>query len=392
MTARQPFACVLGGVDLLRAVGMAGIPCATVSARGALPRFSRFARASVAWHDPLAATEELLQALVTFAATAGEPPVLFYQGDGDTLFVSRCRERLRPHLRFVVPRAALVEDLVDKDRFQRLAAHLGLPVPPSITLRPDAPPPRDVGFPFPALVKPIARQLATWQPMAGHAKAVEVESAAQLHAVWREAARYGTALLVQQLVPGREDRIESYHVYVDDEGCIAADFTGRKVRTYPTRFGQSTALELTTAADVRALGAELVQRMALRGVAKLDFKRDPRGVLHLLEVNPRFNLWHHLGAVAGVNLPAIVYADLTGRPRPRTTAVTPGLGWTRPLEDLRAVRAGGESLRTWLRWTLAARARSGLALDDPLLPLGWVLRRLPGPRGRAAPSASPTAA
>src|SRR5215470_19812901 len=40
----------------------------------------------------------------------------------------------------------------------------------------------------------------------------------------------------------------------------------------------------------------------LTGVAKPDFKRAPDGRLLLLEINPRFNLWHHLGAVAGVNL------------------------------------------------------------------------------------------
>jgi predicted ATP-grasp superfamily ATP-dependent carboligase len=120
--------------------------------------------------------------------------------------------------------------------------------------------------------------------------------------------------------------------------------------------------------------------MGLRGVAKLDFKRDRDGTLYLLEVNPRFNLWHHLGAVAGLNLPAIVYADLTGAPRPPTTNVQAGLGWSRPLQDFRAVRAAGQSVQTWLRWTLAARARSGIAMDDPLLMIGWALRHAPGTR------------
>ena len=60
----------------------------------------------------------------------------------------------------------------------------------------------------------------------------------------------------------------------------------------------------------------IVERLALTGVAKLDFKRDPQGNLRLLEINPRFNLWHHAGAIAGVNIPALVYADLAGLPRP----------------------------------------------------------------------------
>jgi D-aspartate ligase len=50
----------------------------------------------------------------------------------------------------------------------------------------------------------------------------------------------------------------------------------------------------------------VLARLGVRGVAKLDIKRDDRGRLHLLEINPRSNLWHDPGAVAGVNLPAMV--------------------------------------------------------------------------------------
>lgn len=378
MSEAKSFACVLGGVDLLRAIGLAGIPCVSVSPEGALPRFSRFSRSSVTWRDPAREPEALLVALVEFARKAGEPPVLFYQGDADTLFISRFRHRLAPHLRFVIPEASLVEDLVDKERFQALARRLALPVPPSTSLTPDRPPPRDLGVEFPALVKPVSRQLVTWQPMAGHAKAVQVDSLRELNEVWRRAAAYRTPLLVQQLIPGDETRVESYHVYVDEGGHIVAAFTGRKVRTLPVRFGQSTALELTDQPDLHALGADLVGRMDLRGVAKLDFKRDADGTLYLLEVNPRFNLWHHLGAMAGVNLPALVYADLTGGARPSTSRAVAGVAWSRPLPDWRAVRASGGSFRTWLRWTLKARARSGVAVDDPLLMFGWALHRISG--------------
>jgi predicted ATP-grasp superfamily ATP-dependent carboligase len=44
-----------------------------------------------------------------------------------------------------------------------------------------------------------------------------------------------------------------------------------------------------------------------------------------LEINPRFTLWHHAGAVAGVNIPALVYADLTGTPRPATARAKAGV-------------------------------------------------------------------
>jgi len=63
----------------------------------------------------------------------------------------------------------------------------------------------------------------------------------------------------------------------------------------------------------------------LTGVAKLDFKRDLQGNLRLLEINPRFNLWHHRGAIVGVNIPALGYADLTGLLRPPPIRVKAGI-------------------------------------------------------------------
>jgi hypothetical protein len=65
----------------------------------------------------------------------------------------------------------------------------------------------------------------------------------------------------------------------------------------------------------------VLARLGVPGVAKLDFKRDDPGRLHLLEINARFNLWHDPGAVAGVNLPATVCYGRSPSP-----TMTPALG------------------------------------------------------------------
>jgi D-aspartate ligase len=187
---------------------------------------------------------------------------------------------------------------------------------------------------------------------------------------------------VKEFVHGSEARIESYHCYVDQEGRVAGEFTGRKIRTYPMRFGHTTALEITEAADVRRLGRDIVERLGISGVAKLDFKRDMQGQLRLLEINPRFTLWHHPAAVAGVNIPALVYADLTGRPRPAPARLRAGLRWCRPWKDFPAAREAGESLASWTRWSLGCEAKSTLSLDDPLPFLRATLYRLVRDGGR----------
>src|SRR5262249_4501551 len=308
------------------------------------------------------------------AGGAPQRPVLVYEEDAQLLLVSRHRDRLARVFRFVIAERELVEDLVDKSRFHALAERLRLPVPATRRIDPGADVSADLDLRFPIVVKPLMRSPA-WDALAHGHKALQIDTPETLRALWPQLKDLARPLLAQELVPGGEDRIESYHVYVDGTGRIAAEFTGRKIRTYPITCGHSTALEISDAADVRREGRAAVEKLGLTGVAKLDFKRAPDGRLALLEINPRFNLWHHLGAVAGVNLPALVYADLVGLPRPVIRAARAGTRWCSIWNDFPAAQASGLPLWRWLPWMLGCEAKSAIAWDDPLPLARSLLRR-----------------
>ncbi len=377
--APTAMACVMGDMDLLRPLALAGIPCAVVSRPGGPALYSRYAQSRLVWDDYTDSAESLVDALVRFGEAQPEPPVLFYEEDGQILLVSRFRERLARAFRFVVADATLIEDLLDKARFQQLAERHGLPVPAARRFDPAITEPADIGLRFPLIIKPLTR-LDRWNDRFGLRKALCAENIEVLRSLWPELRDCGLELVAQEFIPGAESRIESYHCYVDRQGRIAGDFTGRKIRTYPSSHGHTTALTITEAGDVRELGRNIVERLALTGVAKLDFKRDPQGNLRLLEINPRFNLWHHPGAVAGTNIPAIVYADLAGRPRPPATRVKAGVRWCRAWKDFPAARAGGLPLHAWTPWFIGCETKSTLSWDDPLPFLRATLRRMAGDR------------
>jgi len=317
------------------------------------------------WIDQWERPEEIVAALLRLADDCPRPPVLFPQTDGTLLLASRHRDRLAEGLRLALADPELIEDLVDKGRFQALAERHGLPVPRArrVAPAPGAPLP-DIDVAFPLVVKPLTRTPA-WAAFQGSGKALRVADAVEFGALWPQLSVVGTDLVAQQLIDGPESRIESFHVYVDDAGAIAGEFTGRKIRTFPLDYGQSTAVEVVWLPDVAEVGRDVIGRLGLRGVAKLDFKRDDDGELHLLEINPRFNLWHYPGALAGVNLPAMVYADLTGTARPAADPAPGGVVWVDPLQDLRAARASGISPVAWLRWLRGCAAVCGLAREDP---------------------------
>jgi predicted ATP-grasp superfamily ATP-dependent carboligase len=96
----------------------------------------------------------------------------------------------------------------------------------------------------------------------------------------------------------------------------------------------------------------------------------------LLEVNPRFNLWHNPGARAGVNLPALVYADLTGTPRPEVRPARAGVRWCNVVRDWRAARSQGVGLPRWVAWALSCETSYPATWDDPLPLLAPGIMRL----------------
>jgi D-aspartate ligase len=352
------FACVLGGIDIVRPLGLAGVSCAVVPRPGGIARYSRFARKILPWADPREHPGELVDELVRFGRSQPEPPVLYFEEDDDLLFVSRHREALGTAFRFALAEAELVESLVDKERFQGLAAEVGLPVPRGRTFSPGDDSPAELDLPFPIVVKARTRRQEQWGRVAGFAKAIRVDSRQELEAIWPRLRGLGAdRLLAQELVPGPETSMETYHSFTDGTGEVVAEFTGRKIRTYPRQHGVSTAVTTTDAADVRDLGRDVVRKLGLSGVAKVDCKRAPDGTLRVLEVNPRFSLWHHPGAFAGVNIPAIVHGELTGRPRRHSQGARAGVSWCWIGLDRRAARAAGVPFAEWARWAVSCEAK-----------------------------------
>lgn len=379
-----PVALILGGIELVRPLALAGIRCQVVSGPKDATRFSRHAVTvfPVDWSDPVSSHgPELVERLVRHGARQPQPPVLFYYWDEPLLFLSRHREELAKAFRFVLADPALVEALVDKAQFQALANARSLPVPASAILTPasqSSPPDlRHLGFPL--ILKPFRRD-RSWDAVeqAHGGKAIRVDRPEQLADLWPRLATLEGNIIAQRYVDGPESSIESYHVYVDAGGKIAGEFTGKKLRTLPPDHGHTTALTITDTPDVVRRGRELVRLLDLKGVAKFDFKRGPDGELYLLEINPRFSLWHHPGARAGVNIPALVYADLTGRPRP-AVQVRSGVCWCHP-KDFLAARQAGVPLARWARWAATCEAKAFWSWEDPLPFVGTAAGQLLGRR------------
>jgi predicted ATP-grasp superfamily ATP-dependent carboligase len=388
-----PLACVIGDLSLVRALGCRGIPVAVATSdRRSSATKSRYCQTVVPVPSVVDDPAGAVRALVDWGKSQPEPPVVFYQGDHDLLALSRHRVELAGYLRCMLPPRELVEDCVDKVRFAAMAERLNLPVPKTFILRRGASqlPELLAWDHFPCVLKPAMRTHWFDSDLLLHAhskpKALYVGCRADLERLLPLVDRLPTDCVLQSLVVGGEDRMLSYHAYVRPGGERVAEFTGRKLRTAPRRHGVSTYIEITDDNVVRRAGRLVLDRLDFAGVLKMDFKQDERdGRLYLLEINPRFSLWHHPATLAGVPVPELVYHDCIEPGSARTASVVrAGVRWLSAHADRRAMRehiASGElSLAGWI-WQLAtATVNEDFRLRDPRPGvtelLGMVTRRL----------------
>jgi len=342
LCAHRPPAMLLGGINLVRALGMAGIPVIVASAESFTPAMaSRYCVGRCAL-PPIAQREAVLERLlrageILTGALCTRVPLIY--GDDDQLgLVQEYREALAPYYAFVLSDPALSRALHSKPLFQALAESRDLPVPRRLDWD-------QLGeFEAPVLVKP--RSKTGWDSSAVFAQLFKGAGKARVfpdgYALLNDplAQSLREELTIQQYIPGDDRALWSFHGFADERGKLLAWFIGRKIRTYPPLIGDSSYLELAHSPELASLGRTLVPRIGLKGVFKMDFKRHAEtGKFFLLEVNARFNLWHYLGAQGGVNLAQVAYDHVTRGVRSTPVQRRTRHRWLSPRLDYLAYRS-----------------------------------------------------
>jgi predicted ATP-grasp superfamily ATP-dependent carboligase len=352
-------ALLLGGVNLVRALGLAGIPVIVASADEDEPAFASRYCAAKCLLPPLNHPEAGVDAIVTIgdrlSSMYGRRVPLFYGSDDYLKLLYAHRERLERYFLLMLNEPAVGAALLTKDDFETFARSLGLPVPTAMEW--DGSGAEGVaGHAGPVVVKPSHKDGWTDSPLRklafGRAKALVFANGAQA-AGDPVLAPFRDQLTCQPYVAGDDRCNWSYHGFADEKSQVIEWFVGRKLRTNPPDNGESAYIELAANDDLRALGEELVKRMQLKGIFKMDFKRDARtGEWFLLEVNARFNLWHYVGAANGVNLMRTAYDFLLNGTRAVSTGARRcDIRWLSLQLDWRAFRAlRAEGKLGVLRW------------------------------------------
>jgi predicted ATP-grasp superfamily ATP-dependent carboligase len=374
VTSERPPVFLQADLDLLRTLGMAGIPVIVGSSDNGDPTFaSRYCRGRCilpSRRRPDALVAAMLDAgNQLFSSFGRRIPLMCAQDDWLELLYAH-RDRLQEKFLLLLNDQEVAIGLLTKDRFEALARKRDLHVPRSLPWETLC---ESQGA---VVAKPRSRSffydsLLYAQLFGGESKAIIFESgsAAASHAL---VERFRDQLTFQEYVRGNDCQLWSFHGFSDERGTVLADFVGRKLRTWPPLTGQSAFIEMVHDEELAMHGRRIAEHLPLKGVFKMDFKTDALTGKHfLLEANARFNLWNHLGAVNGVNLMQVAYEYLVAGKRPPPQPYCTETRWICLPHDFRAYRvlaARGElSFFEWISSILFTRTvHKHFAWSDPL--------------------------
>lgn len=311
--ADKPPAVVLGlcthGLAIVRSLARAGVPVVVLETNWtqASTRTRYGVKVSVdALHGPA-----LHDALERIAAASPRRPVLFVTNDRMVRDLNARQDHWRERFLLPFPDASLLSRLIEKDTLAPLAQAQGLRLPRSWAVtgaeaRGEAPSPVLDAMPFPCIAKPATPMSAI--------KVLRPESRAALAAAARphpEIDRF----IVQEWIPGDDESVYFTAYYFDRAGAVRWPFAGQKIRQVPRTLGNSSAARGVHRPDLVEEGLKLFRGLGYRGIVSVEFKLAPDGTPYFIEATVgRSDFWLKTLIVNGIDLPALVYGDLTGLP------------------------------------------------------------------------------
>lgn len=131
-----------------------------------------------------------------------------------------------------------------------------------------------------------------------------------------EALRVDKKLLVSEFVPGPESSIYAYTCYLSPDGKVVQEWCGRKLSQFPDQFGVFSTAIFEVNDEVASLGRRAVKLLGQPGLCQVEMKKSSStGEYYFIEFSLRSDMWHRVGALAGVNLPAALLSDAIGLKR-----------------------------------------------------------------------------
>jgi D-aspartate ligase len=380
------------GLGVIRSLGQNGIRILGIDHRFNIGCASRYTRYSICPH-PLRKEKEFIRWIRSRFSDDHPLPAFITQDDFLTA-ISRNRESIGDCFKLNMIDHALLESITDKYQQSLLSQKAGIATPATWLVKE----PSDLlqirdQISYPVIIK--GRDVNRWRNAIS--KLIKVYLAYDYEALATRTGgllKSGIPIIVQEIIPGPETNHYKYCSYINRDGKILAEFTLRKIRQNPVRFGFGTVVESIPNNDVIESGRKLLSGIGFTGIGSVEFKQDQNeGTLKLIEINPRYWQQNYLSTRCGVNFPYLNYLDLLDKNPDPVLEFKSGVKWINILKDFDSYltyrNEGSLSYRDWRKSLKGKKVYSDFTWDDPIPRLyqfgigpnlfkipGYIIRRL----------------
>jgi len=226
--------------------------------------------------------------------------------------VSRNREALEGHYRLCISHGDAVEVALHKDLADAAALRAGIAVPAKAALdRPADLEAAAAKVGFPAIVKPLFS--IAFNRDFGR-KVFQVDDLQALRSAFEAASARGHPVMLQEVIPGGDERVFAHCSYWNRAGECAGDLVYRKILQHPPIFGVGQFVTVVKAPRVVEAGRRLLRSMGYAGApAAVEFKHDlRRDVFKLIDINTRTPMQTALFSAAGCDVLEMMWRDKLG--------------------------------------------------------------------------------
>lgn len=320
------------GLGVIRALGRKGVPIVSVYYdKSDMGYVSKYVKERVVAPHPERYEERFVSLLVDYAKGNGKGLVI--PADDATLsVVSKHKSELENYHIVACPDRSITERIIDKKHTYALAEKIGMLVPRTLVPKGfDEVVKYGKSIDYPCLVKPCEshRYYEVFKR-----KMVKVENYDELLFAYRQATGQGIEVMLQEYIPGDDDRGVNYNSYFWG-GEPLIEFTAEKVRLSPQGFGVPSVVISKEIPEVVDAGRMILKAIGYSGFSCTEFKKDARdGKYKFMEVNGRHNRSALLATKCGMNFPWIEYQHLVDGKSPESSGYNLGIYWIDEFRDL----------------------------------------------------------
>ena len=259
--------------------------------------------------------------LVSFAeAHSGEELYLFGCTDEYAEMIIRNRAKLSEYYFCPCVTADMAEALGTKESFYSMCEKHGIPYPKTYILRPDDTAPlseKALGFSYPVIIKPSHSSSYWKHPFDGMKKVYCAKNEAEAKEIAAKifGAGYSESLVIQDMIPGGDDRMYVLTCYSGTDGKVKKACLGHVLleEHTPKGLGNHTAVITENHPEITDVLIKFLDGIGYMGFSNFDIKYDVRdGKFKVFEVNLRQGRSNYYVTSAGQNIAETVICDRHG--------------------------------------------------------------------------------